>query len=74
VSVGTMHLAKGIESSAVVVMARDDEVIPLQERIEAIGDQADLQEVYDTERRLLARIPRQGWGRGGGARSRLVHG
>jgi hypothetical protein len=31
-------------------MACDDEVIPLQERIEAIGDQADLQEVYDTER------------------------
>ena len=50
VSVGTMHLAKGLEFGAVVVMACDDEVIPLQERIEAIGDQADLQEVYDTER------------------------
>ena len=34
-------------------MACDDEVIPLQERIEAIGDDADLQEVYDTERHLL---------------------
>ena len=34
-------------------MACDDEVIPLQERIEAIGDQVDLQEVYDTERHLL---------------------
>jgi ATP-dependent exoDNAse (exonuclease V) beta subunit len=34
-------------------MACDDEVIPLQERIEAIGDQADLQEVYETERHLL---------------------
>jgi len=53
VSVGTMHLAKGLEFGAVVVMACDDEVIPLQERIEAIGDQADLQEVYDTERHLL---------------------
>jgi superfamily I DNA/RNA helicase len=34
-------------------MACDDEVIPLQERIEAIGDEADLEEVYDTERHLL---------------------
>ena len=36
-----------------VVMACDDEVIPLQERIETVGDDADLQEVYDTERHLL---------------------
>jgi superfamily I DNA/RNA helicase len=35
------------------VMACDDEVIPLQERIETVGDDADLQEVYDTERQLL---------------------
>jgi ATP-dependent exoDNAse (exonuclease V) beta subunit len=34
-------------------MARDDEIIPLQERIETVGDDADLQEVYDTERYLL---------------------
>ena len=34
-------------------MACDDEVIPLQERIESIGDDADLQEVFDTERHLL---------------------
>jgi superfamily I DNA/RNA helicase len=53
VSVGTMHLAKGLEFGTVTVMACDDEVIPLQERIEAIGDEADLQEVYDTERHLL---------------------
>jgi superfamily I DNA/RNA helicase len=38
---------------AVVVMACDDEIVPLQERIETIGDEADLQEVYDTERYLL---------------------
>ncbi len=49
----TMHVAKGLEFRAVVVMACDDEVIPLQERIESIGDEADLQEVYDTERHLL---------------------
>jgi superfamily I DNA/RNA helicase/mRNA-degrading endonuclease RelE of RelBE toxin-antitoxin system len=52
-SVATMHLAKGLEFRAVVVMACDDEVIPLQERIETVGDDADLQEVYDTERHLL---------------------
>lgn len=53
VSVGTMHLAKGLEFRAVAVMACDDEVIPLQQRIEAVGDDADLKEVYDTERHLL---------------------
>ncbi len=53
VSISTMHLAKGLEFRAVVVMACDDEVIPLQERIETVADDADLQEVYDTERHLL---------------------
>jgi len=53
VSISTMHLAKGLEFRAVVVMACDDEIIPLQERIETVGDDADLREVYDTERHLL---------------------
>ncbi|MBK9522229.1 MAG: UvrD-helicase domain-containing protein [Rhodocyclaceae bacterium] len=53
VAICTMPLAKGLEFRAVVVMACDDEVIPLQERIETVGDDADLQEVYDTERHLL---------------------
>lgn len=53
VAICTMHLAKGLEFRAVAVMACDDEVVPLQERIESIGDDADLQEVYDTERHLL---------------------
>lgn len=35
------------------VMACDDEVIPSQARVESIADNADLQEVYDTERHLL---------------------
>lgn len=52
-SVCTMHLAKGLEFRAVVVMACDDEVIPLQERMEAVTDDADLEEVYNTERHLL---------------------
>jgi superfamily I DNA/RNA helicase len=53
VSISTMHLAKGLEFRAVAVMACGDEIIPLQERIETVGDDADLQEVYDTERYLL---------------------
>jgi len=52
-SVGTMHLAKGLEFRAVAVMACDDEIIPLQARIESVGDDSDLKEVYDTERQLL---------------------
>jgi superfamily I DNA/RNA helicase len=53
VNVATMHLAKGLEFRAVAVIACDDEVLPLQERIENVGDEGDLQEVYDTERQLL---------------------
>ncbi len=34
-------------------MACDDEVVPLQERIESVADNADLEDVYDTERHLL---------------------
>ncbi|HWH58010.1 MAG TPA: UvrD-helicase domain-containing protein [Terriglobales bacterium] len=52
-SVSTMHLAKGLEFRAVGVMACDDEVIPLQERIEAVADEADLEDIYSTERQLL---------------------
>ncbi|HNG80916.1 MAG TPA: UvrD-helicase domain-containing protein, partial [Burkholderiaceae bacterium] len=52
-SICTMHLAKGLEFRCVVAMACDDEVIPLQERIEAVTDEADLEEVYHTERHLL---------------------
>jgi len=53
ISISTMHLAKGLEFRAVVVMACDDEVIPLQERIESVVDDSDLEEVYNTERHLL---------------------
>jgi superfamily I DNA/RNA helicase len=52
-SIGTMHLAKGLEFRAVAVMACDDDVVPLQERIEAVADDADLEDAYDTERHLL---------------------
>ena len=53
VSISTMHLAKGLEFRAVAVMACDDEIIPLQQRIESVGEDSDLQEVYDTERHML---------------------
>jgi superfamily I DNA/RNA helicase len=53
VSIGTMHLAKGLEFRCVAVMACDDEVVPLQGRIDAVFDEADLKEIYDTERHLL---------------------
>ena len=53
VNVGTMHLAKGLEFRAVAVMTCDAEVIPLQSRVESIVDEADLEEVYNTERNLL---------------------
>lgn len=53
IAVSTMHLAKGLEFRAVVVMACDDEVLPLQERIESVSDESDLEEIYTTERHLL---------------------
>ena len=53
ISIGTMHLAKGLEFKAVVVMACDDDILPLQERIETVADETDLDEVYETERHLF---------------------
>jgi mRNA-degrading endonuclease RelE of RelBE toxin-antitoxin system len=52
-SISTMHLVKGLEFRTVVVMACDDEIIPLQARIDTVTDDADLEEVYNTERHLL---------------------
>jgi len=53
ISISTMHLAKGLEFRSVAVMACDDEVIPLQSRIETVVDDTDLEEIYKTERHLL---------------------
>ncbi len=53
VSISTMHLAKGLEFRGVAVIACDTDVLPLQQRIEAITDEFDLEEVYNTERHLL---------------------
>ena len=53
VAICTMHLAKGLEFRAVVVMACDEDVLPLQERIDSVSDDADLEDMYVTERHLL---------------------
>lgn len=53
VTVCTMHLAKGLEFRCVVVMACDDDVMPLRDRIESATHESELAEVYDTERHLL---------------------
>lgn len=54
VSLCTMHLAKGLEFKCVLLMACDDDVLPLSERIDAVmGDEQAMKEVDDTERHLL---------------------
>lgn len=53
VSITTMHLAKGMEFRVVAVMACDDEIIPSQVRIDTAADEAELTEIYNTERQLL---------------------
>ena len=53
ISIGTMHLAKGLEFQAVVVMACDDDILPSQARIETVADEDELDEVYETERHLF---------------------
>jgi superfamily I DNA/RNA helicase len=53
IAMGTMHLAKGLEYKAIAVMACDDNVLPLQDRIETVADESELDEVQDTERNLF---------------------
>jgi len=53
VPIGTMHLAKGLEFKATVVMACDDGVLPLQSCLEAAADETEMDEVYETERHLF---------------------
>lgn len=52
-SICAMHLAKGLEFRAVAVMACDDDVLPLRERLAAVADESDIEEVYASERHLL---------------------
>lgn len=53
IAIATMHLAKGLEFRAVVVAAVDEGVVPLESRFESVTDDADLEEVYISERHLL---------------------
>ncbi len=53
IRIGIMHLAKGLEFKAVAVMACDEHLLPLQERIEAVADEVELDDVYATERQLF---------------------
>jgi Superfamily I DNA and RNA helicases len=53
VLVGTMHLAKGLEFRIVLLMACDQDALPLAERIEQVADEFELDEVLTTERQLL---------------------
>jgi superfamily I DNA/RNA helicase len=48
-----MHGAKGLEFRAVAVMACDDHILPDPVRLAGIGDTADLEAAYETERHLL---------------------
>jgi hypothetical protein len=48
-----MSSAKGLEFRAVVVMACDQGVLPLDERVADAADEAELDDIYETERRLL---------------------
>ncbi|MCW8143017.1 AAA family ATPase [Agrobacterium tumefaciens] len=48
-----MSLAKGLEFRAVVVMACDEGVLPLDDRVADAADEAELDDIYETERRLL---------------------
>lgn len=55
VKLAPMHSAKGLEFRAVAVMAADEDVLPLQERIESIpsASRNDFNDIFDTERHLL---------------------
>jgi hypothetical protein len=53
VLIGTMHAAKGLEFKAAGVMACDEGVLPLRSRLEAVADETELDEAYETERHLF---------------------
>ena len=52
-TIAAMHDAKGLEFCAIAVMACDEDVLPDPLRLAGIGDTADLEAAYDTERHLL---------------------
>jgi len=48
-----MSLAKGLEFRAVAVLACDEGTLPLDDRVADAADEAELDDIYETERRLL---------------------
>lgn len=48
-----MHLAKGLEFKVVAVIGCDEDALPLRSRIDEAADEAELEDVYETERQLL---------------------
>ena len=53
VGVSVMHLAKGLEFKAVAVMACDADVLPLKSSMDAVIDEDDLDDVFETESQLF---------------------
>jgi hypothetical protein len=53
VPISVMHVAKGLEFRAVVVMGCDQDVLPLGSRIAEAADEGELDDIYETERQLL---------------------
>lgn len=53
ITTAPMNLAKGLEFRAVSVMACDQGTLPLDERVADAADEAELDDIYETERRLL---------------------
>nr|WP_244888472.1 3'-5' exonuclease [Roseovarius tolerans] len=48
-----MHEAKGAEYRAVAVLALDQDIVPLEERLMSANNEARLDEIMNTERHLL---------------------
>ena len=53
VPVTTMHEAKGAEYRAVAVIGLDQDVVPLEDRLLMARDEAQVDEIMNTERHLL---------------------
>lgn len=52
-TIAAMELAKGLEFRAVVALGCDESALPLDERVADAADEAELDDIYETERRLL---------------------
>lgn len=47
-SICSMQLTKGLEFREVAVLACDDDVVPLADRLEGAATEAELKEIYGT--------------------------